>query len=169
MCVVDESVLEYPADASRIGAEFGVDALRQFGKHARQVLQRSRPRPVDVRSLVENDVDEGVPKIRESADGFHAGCAKHGRDDRIGDLVLHNVGAAIPPRVHDDLGVAQVGDGIERDVPHRPDPRGDGKTDQQKDEEAVTPGELDDPVNHGLRALPLCWGAWRRPRANRNR
>ena len=42
-----------------------------------EILQRPRARPVDVRAVLEDDVDVGVAEIREAAHGLHLGRAQH--------------------------------------------------------------------------------------------
>ncbi len=48
--------------------------------------------------------------------------AQHGGDDRGGDLGFDQIRAAVPAGVNDDLGVAEVGDGVQRQVLERPPP-----------------------------------------------
>ena len=76
--------------------------------------------------------------------------AEHRRHDRIGDLVLDDVGAAIPPRVDDDLRVAEVRDRVERHVLQRARAGERGGAHEQQDEELVPDREVDDAVDHWL-------------------
>ena len=81
--------------------------------------------------------------------------AKHRRHDRIRDLRLDDVGAAIPPRVDDDLRVAEVGDRVERHVPQRVRAGERGRAHEQQDEELVPDREVDDAVDHGFAFMRL--------------
>jgi hypothetical protein len=56
--LVHERVLEDPAEAEGVGAELGLDALRQRRQHAREVLERAGAGPVEVGPVLEDDVDE---------------------------------------------------------------------------------------------------------------
>ena len=84
--------------------------------------------------------------------------AEHRRHDRIRDLRLDEVGAAIPPRVDDDLRVAEVRDRVERHVPQRARAGERGGAHEQQDEELVPDREVDDAVDHGLRRLHAALG-----------
>ena len=64
-------------------------------------------RPVDVGAVLEDHVDEGVAEIGEPADRLDLRRAEHRGDDRIGHLILDDVGAAVPAGIDDDLRVAR--------------------------------------------------------------
>ncbi len=130
---VHQHVLEDPAEARRVGPQLGLRVLRQAREHAGEVLERARAGPVDVGVVVEDDVDERVAEVGEAADGPDVGRAEHGGDDRVGDLRLDEVGAAVPARVDDDLVLAEVGDRVERHVAERPRAGDGGRADQQQD------------------------------------
>ena len=110
-----DGILVDPADAGRVGA----DGRRHAGGKARgravQELQHPRARPVDVGAVLEDDVDKGDAEEREAADHLRFRHGQHRRGQGIGDLVLdHLRRLAGVLRVDDDLGVGEVGDGIER-------------------------------------------------------
>ena len=152
---VDERVLEHPAETARVGPELGPRIGRQPRQHAGEVLHRPRARPVDVGALLEDDVDVRVAKVGDAADRSHARRAEHRRHDRIGDLRLDDVGAAIPPRVDDHLRVAEVGQRVERHVPQRVRAGERGGGHEQQDEELVPDREVDDAVDHGFAFMRL--------------
>ena len=162
VALIHQRVLEDPADAGGIRTELGLHALRQARQDLRKVLQGARARPVDVGAFLEDDVDVGVAEIGEAAHVLHLGRAQHGGDDRIGDLVLDDVGAAVPARVDDHLGVAEIRDGVERDGLHRPPARHGGRRHEQEHEEAVVRRELDDAVDHFEPGFPNPSGNCRR-------
>ena len=62
-------------------------------------------RPVQVRAVLEDDVDVREAEVGEAADRLDARRAEQRRDDRVGDLVLDDVRAAVPARVDDHLRV----------------------------------------------------------------
>src|SRR5215212_1060818 len=74
--------------------------------------------------------------------------AQEGGDDRIGDLVLDDVRAAVPLRIDDDLRVGEVRQRIERNPVHRPQPDKDERRDDGERGEAVGGAEADEAVNH---------------------
>ena len=154
---VHERVLEHPAETGRVGPELRPRIGRQPRQHAREVLQRPRARPVGVGAVLEDHVDERVAEIGDAADRLHARRAKHRRHDRIRDLRLDEVGAAIPPRVDDDLRVAEVGDRVERHVPQRARAGERGGAHEQQDEELVPDREVDDAVDHGFATVRFAW------------
>ena len=152
---VHERVLEHPAERGRVGPEFGPCIRRQPRQHAREVLHRPRARPVGIGAVFEDHIDERVAKIGDAADRSHVRRAKQRRHDRIRDLRLDDVGAAIPPRVDDDLRVAEVGNRVERHVlerVHAGERRGGH---EQQDEELVPDREVDDAVDHGFALMRL--------------
>src|SRR5207344_2652383 len=65
------------------------------------------------------------------------------------------VGAAIPPRVDDDLRVAEVGNRIERYVAERECAGNRGRGHDEQDEELVPDREVDDAVDHGFAFMRL--------------
>src|SRR4029453_10513767 len=75
--------------------------------------------------------------------------------DRITDVRLHDVGAAIPPRVDDHLGVAEVGQRVERHVLQRVRAGERRRAPQQQGEELVPDRESDEWVDHGFAFMRL--------------
>ncbi len=150
---VHQGVLKHPTKRRRIGAEFGLDSFRQTRKDAGEILHDARARPVQVRSILENHVDVGVSEVRKSTNRFDLGRTEHRGDDRVGYLVFDDIRAPIPVGVNDDLCVAQVGNGVQRQRHHRP-PTGDaGDGDANQQRKFVCNGEVDDSTNH--RHLPF--------------
>ena len=145
---VDERVLIDPTDARRVGPELRLHAFGKTRQDFAQVLEHARACPVEVGAVLEDDVDVRVAEVREPPDRLDLGRPEQRRGDGIRHLVLEDVGAPIPARVDDDLGVGEVGDRIERDVPDRPHGPDDRDAGQDEDEEPVPGAELDDPLDH---------------------
>ncbi len=103
--LVDERVLEHPPHAGGVRSEFGPHSLGQALLDLGHVLQHPRPRPVDVRPVLKDDVDVGKAKVGEAADRLDLRGAEKCRDDGVGDLVLDEVRRAVPSRVDDHLRV----------------------------------------------------------------
>ena len=155
----DQRVLKNPADAGGVGSEFRLHVLGQARQNLREILERARARPVNIRAFLEDDVDVRVAEIGEAAHVLHLRRAEHRADDRVGDLVLQDVRAAVPARVDDHLRVAQIGDCVERNLLHRPPARQRQRGHEQEDQEAVVRGELDDAVDH-FEAPPSAVLSW---------
>src|ERR1019366_3924916 len=145
---VNQGVLKHPSDAGGIRSEFGFDTLGQSRQHVREVFQRAGAGPINVRSFVEDDVNVGVPEVRKPAYILYFRRAQHRGDERVGDLVLHDVRTAIPPRIDDHLGVAHIRERIEWYRPHRPQPAHHRCTEQDKNDDLVLSRELYDGVDH---------------------
>ena len=116
--LVHEDVLVDPSQARGVGPELRRHTFGKGRRHRRQVLQRPRPRPVDVGVVLEYDLDVGVAEVRDAADRRHPRRAKHGADNRGRHLIFDHVRAAVPPREDDHLRVAEVRDGVQRQLPH---------------------------------------------------
>src|ERR1035438_7389365 len=98
---VDQGVLKHPPNAGSIRSEFGLDTLGEPWQDVREVFQCAGAGPVAICSFVEDDVDVGVPEVREATYVLHFRRSQHRGDERVRDLVFHDVGAAIPPRIYD--------------------------------------------------------------------
>ena len=94
---VDEGVLQPPADAGGVGPERGGHAGGQLVGHAAEVLQDAAARPIQVRSILEDDVDEREAEEGAGPHRLDMGGREQLRDDGVGDLVLDDVGAAVRP------------------------------------------------------------------------
>ena len=147
---IHEGILEDPAKGSGIRPEFCPDTLGQRWQHGGEVFLGPRPGPVDVRAIFEDDVYIGVTEVGETPHRLDLGSPQHCRHDRIGDLVLDHVGAAVPAGVDDHLGVAQVRDGVKGHVLHGPPAGNAGYGHQGQNDKLVVNGKIDDAVNHGL-------------------
>ena len=88
---VDKRVFVNPAHARRVRSNLWVDAFGQHAAHGAQVFDDARTRPIDVRPILENDVDEGLPEHGLAANELHFGRSDESRGNRIRDLVFHKV------------------------------------------------------------------------------
>ena len=71
--LVHERVFKHPAHAGGIGADDGVDALRQRAAHGAQILDHARARPVDVRAILKNHINKRLAEHGLAADELHPG------------------------------------------------------------------------------------------------
>ena len=151
---IDQRVLVDPADGRRVRTDLRRDAGRELVAHAGQVLDDARARPVEVGAVLEHDVDERHPEHREAAYDLDLGRGEEGRDDRIGDLVLDQIGA--PPHPlgeHDHLRVREVGKGVERRTADREHAPADEEPDAEEHEEGAPRAELDPARDHLMRSV----------------
>ncbi len=147
---VDEDVLKAPADTGRVGPELRRDACRQLAGHPAHVFQDPAPSPVEVGAVIEDHVDQREAEERVGPHRLDARRREQLGDDRVGDLVLDDVGAAVfPRRVDDHLNVGQVGNGVERRVEDGPTPAGQDRGHEHDDQERIAGAELDDAGDHG--------------------
>ncbi len=151
--VVHEGILEDPSHTRGIGAQLGPDSLRQQGLDLREVLEDAAPRPIEIGAVLEDDVDVRVAEVGEAADGLDVRSPEESADDRIGHLVFEDVGAPVPPRIDDDLGVGEVGDGVDGNVAERVHGVADGGGGGQKDQEGIRGAPANDPAEDPLRPL----------------
>ena len=140
---------ERPADAGGVRAEAGRDALGQTAAQAAEVFEHAAARPVGIGAVLEDDIDEGEAVERIAAHDLGLGHREHLGGDGIGDLVLDDLRRlARPLGVDDDLHVGQVGDGVQRDVPHRVNAAQHQRHRPQQDDELVLEREIYDAFEH---------------------
>src|ERR1035438_10014834 len=150
---IDQTILIDPTDSGRILGQLNADAFGQAWNDGIQIFKRPRPRPVDVRAFLKDDVDVGVAEIREAADVFHFGQAQQRRGDGIRHLIFHDVRAAVPLGIDNDLSVRQIGDRIQLRVLHRVPANQHAHADEEKNDEFVLRADIDNAVNH------CCWAS----------
>jgi len=111
----------------------------------------TRAGPVEIGAVLEDGVDERVPEERIAAHDLHPRGGDEFGDDRVGDLVLDEVGAAALPLGEDDhLRVGEVGQGVERRVAQAVDAAERERADEQEDHELVARAPLDDPLDERI-------------------
>ena len=141
---IDQRVLVDPADASRIRTECWRYTVRQSSGHLTQVFENPGTRPVKVRAILKNDVNEGIAKKRVATYCYRFGYRQHCRRQRIGHLVLdHLRGLSRKRRLDDDLNIRKVRQRIDRclaDGVHAP---GDNETGCQQYQDPI----VDRPAN----------------------
>ncbi len=156
--VVLQDVLIDPAHAAGVRPECRRHVWRQQLLHAPQLFEDPGTGPVDVSALVEQGVGEAHAEHRVAAHGHDAGRALQGANERVGDLVLHQIGAAPHPLgVDDDLRVGDVGQRIERRLSDGVrGPRGEQQHDAEHD--PLVPGrQFDETFDHdGYSWCPAC-------------
>ena len=164
VAAVDQRVLVDPTHAGGVRAELRFDAFGQLGAHLREVLQHARACPVQIGAVLEQHIDEGIAVHRKAAHGLGPGHGQHARGDRIGDLVFDDL-RRLPGvgRADDDLHIGQVGNGIERQLPHR-DQTGDGEQNRDRQYPAAM-GErgLDQAGDHGVPPVGAALSIWLKP------
>jgi hypothetical protein len=154
--VAQHRVLVDPADAGGVRPEAGRDAGRQPARREVQILQHAAACPVLVGAVLEDDVDERHAEEREATHRLGVGHAQHRRGQRVGDLVLDHLWR-LPGifGVDDDLGVGEVGNGIERHARQRECAGADREQGEDAHQHQVARRPRDDARDHGLKSSPL--------------
>ena len=112
---VDKGIFVNPPHARRIRTERARNTLGQAILDLVEVFEHTRPRPVKVGTILENDVDVAVTEHRVAAYGLCSGHRQHGRRHRVGHLVLDYPGRLARIVGSDDnLDIGQIGQSIDR-------------------------------------------------------
>ncbi len=133
---VDQGVFVDPADARGVRPQRRLGGGGQAALHLVEIFQHPRPGPVEVGSVLEQHIDEAVAEEGIAAHGLGARHRQHGGGQGIGDLVLDDLRrlAGIGGADH-HLYVGEVGQGVDRRRPHRPEAGGKQGQRRQQDEE----------------------------------
>ncbi len=106
---VHQRVFVNPSHAGGVRTQSGGDSGRQAFGNEVQLLQHPAARPIQIRAVFENDVDEGKPEKGISANHFGERNGQQGGGQRIGDLVLDDLrGLAGKLGEDNHLDVAQI-------------------------------------------------------------
>ncbi len=129
---VHQGVLVYPAHPGGVRPELGLGPGRQIGGHLTQVLQHPGTRPVEIRAVVKQHIDEGVAEEGVAAHRGGARHRQHGGGERVGHLILHHLGRlARVGGLDDHLHVGEIRQGVHRGLLDRPEAPG-GEHDSQQ-------------------------------------
>src|SRR5262249_39889624 len=143
--LIDERVLKDPTYTRRIGPNDGVDSLGQHSPNGVQVLNDPRASPVNVGSILENDIDERFTEHRLTANELHLRRRDEPGGNRIGDLIFDEIrGPALPLCINYHLHVAQVRNRIQRCARQRPDRTCDTEHSEDDYEERIASARLYD-------------------------
>ena len=97
------------------------------------------------RCVLEQHVDEGISEERETAHRLRPRHRQHGRRERIGDLVLHDLGSlSWKVRAQNHLDVRQIREGIDRCRLDSPDAPGCDEHRRQQHQKAIANRPADD-------------------------
>ena len=119
---IDQGVLKSPTDTRGIRSEERRYAGGKFARHTLEILEHTAPRPINVRSVLEDRIDKGKTEEGLAPHSPNLRRCKKGGHDGIGDLVLDQVGApSRPVGEHDHLDIGKIGDRVERRMIYRPD------------------------------------------------
>src|SRR5581483_9383193 len=84
-----------------------------------RVFENPAASPVNVRAVLEDDVDKRIAEHRLSPHGLHSRGREKGRDNRIGNLIFDELRAPTRPFCkHDHLRVGEIGNRVKRDTKH---------------------------------------------------
>lgn len=147
---VHEGVLVNPANGRRVLCRFHFHPTGETGQNVAQGFDNPGAGPVDVRAVFKDEVYERIAEVGKSPDISDPGHSQQGLDDGVRHLVFHDVGAAVPPGINDDLGVGKVGYGVESDILHGIEARQEGQADKNENDEPISGANFNDLVNHWM-------------------
>ncbi len=132
---IDHRIRKSPSEPGRIWTQNRIYIRRDLVLYGLQVFEDPAAGPVDVRPFLEDDVNERTAKVREAPDCLDLGGCEKRRRNGVCDLILDQVGTSpLPFAIDNNLGIAQVGDCVQRDMLERPKAPGDcGKHNQEND------------------------------------
>ena len=146
---VHQGVLVDPANAGRIRPEGRRDVVGYPVADVVQVLQDSRPRPVQVGAILEDDINEREAEKRIAPHDLRSRNGQHRRSQRVGHLVLDNLRTlARVLGIYDDLHVGEVGDRVEGRRSYCVGTDGNQHAGQGEHQEAIAQRAGDDFFNH---------------------
>src|SRR5574338_170498 len=95
--VVNERVFVNPPYTRGVGADDRIYALGQPAANGVEIFNHARTRPINIRAVLENDVNERFAEHRFAAHELHFRRGNEDRGNGICDLVFHQVGRAAFP------------------------------------------------------------------------
>src|SRR5262249_9995251 len=99
-------------------------------------------------SLLEDDVHVGIAEIGEATDILHLRHAEQSRGDRVCNLILHDVGTAVPTGIDDDLGIGEIRNGVELCVLQGLRAKQHSDPDEQEHQELVLGADFNQTIDH---------------------
>ncbi len=144
---VPQRILINPAHTGGVRPQGGIDAFRQIGGGAVEILQHPGAGPVHIDAVVEDHIDERQSEKALAPDVIHPGRSQQRCGQWVGNLVLHQVGAAARPLGKDDhLHVREIRNGVQRRQPEGL-PAADGeREDSDHCQQRVTGAVADNPL-----------------------
>src|SRR6266852_8598938 len=150
MRTVNDGIFIDPTRSGSVRSNHGRDVFRQNSLKLLNVFEYTRPRPVEVCSVLENNEDVGITKHGLRPNGLNVGSREKSRDNGIGHLVFNNVRRlTLPGNVDDDLNIGDIWQGVERDVLQRPDSGKEEQEGPRKNQETVVRAPINDAGDHG--------------------
>lgn len=147
--MIHQRVLKDPADRCRVGPEHWRDPRGQLVLDEAQVLEDAAARPVDVRAVLEDHVDERETEERIAAHDLGVRHRQHRGRDRVGHLVFDDLRRlAGPLGEDDDLHVADIGERVHRDVAKGVHPAGDGGRREEQDQHLIADRAFNNSLEH---------------------
>src|ERR1019366_7687930 len=139
MAVIHENIFVDPSGPGGIRPNYRMNAYWQPPLDLLQILDDTRPRPIQIRSIFEHDKNIGVAEHRLCSYGFDMRRRQEISDDGIGDLIFDDAGwHSHPRRMNNDFHVGNIRQRIERNSPQRPDSYEHQEKCPRKNEKAIS-------------------------------
>ena len=149
MAAINQDILIDPTGSRSVGADNRMYAGGQLACQLLHVFEHSAARPIDVSPVLEDHEHIRVVEHGLRPNRLHVRRGKHGRYDRIGNLIFDYVGRLPHPfGVNDDLHIGNVRESVERDQIQRPDAAENQRCDGDEYEEAVVITPIDNLFDH---------------------
>src|SRR5207302_4485681 len=151
--VVNECVLVNPPHTGCVRPDYRINTLGQRAAHRIQIFNNARSRPINVGTVLEDDVNERFAEHRFAAHELYFGRGDEDRGNWISDLVLDQIGrTSLPIRIDDHLRVAQVRNRVERRVDQPVNAGRNAKDGENEDEKCVPRARLDQSLDRAFAA-----------------
>jgi hypothetical protein len=112
MVVIHDEVLIHPACAGGVGTDHRFGRGGETPRDLLEIFEHTRTCPVEIGAVLEHNEHVGIAEHGRGAHGLHPRRGEQGGHDRVGNLILDDIGRLIPRRMNDHLDVGNVGQGI---------------------------------------------------------
>src|SRR6185312_2427489 len=144
--LIHDGILEDPTRPGRVRANGRMNVCWQASANLLKVFDNSGTRPIEVRTILEDDIDGGVAEHRLRAHGLDVRRRQETRHDGVGDLVFDDVRwLPIPTRMHDDLHIRDIGERVEWNMAKRPDACESKQQDSSENQKAIAGTHIYEP------------------------
>src|SRR6185437_3724682 len=152
-----------PPCASRVRSNDGMNIFWQAPLYLLQIFQDTRPRPIEIGAILEDNEDVGIAKHGLRSHCFDLGSSQKSRDNGIGDLIFDKIRwLPCPRRVDGYFHVGNIRQCIKRNTAQCPDAREQKQEYSRENEETVSRTQVNPSGDH-VTSLPwrlcsiACW------------
>src|SRR5205807_4882040 len=149
MRVINQNVFVDPARTRCVRADCWMHIGRQAASNRLQIFHNPRACPVNVCAVLKYDEDVAIVEHCLSTDRLYVWRCQERRHNGIGDLILDDTWRlTFPVRMNNDFYVRNIRQGIERNVPHAPNPCQGQQRNTGEDKKAIASAPFNNASNH---------------------